>query len=310
MHEEQTTDAPADVASPSQVMRRFVQCMDDDDVRRELTDDCILSVLGRSIKGVSAVTGYVRTQLTGRYKHVGFRAASHCSEAQKSLIMERYARSFHVLRSRRKVAKPMPSSLHMRPESDDDEDGEPDAIQCPNQLVTPPRSSAHAQSPQLLHYIESSGVLEAAHEHDDGGIDLGESCQVRLMLGYRCSSLAYTNECAVEISLVIYEKLKPRSLQHPARIRTSSGVQRQSRMRSSRNVHTDDEGELPATRSVRRTLFTSADCEESEESLVRMLPEDSPAKPPPALTPRKRQHKTDPNVKSKRLTVLGGGMRF
>ncbi|XP_064556394.1 cell cycle negative regulator roughex [Drosophila montana] len=294
MHEEQTTDAPAIIASPSQVMRHFVQCMDDDDVRRELTDDCILSVLGRSIKGVAAVTGYVRTQLTARYRHVGFQAASHCSEARKSLLTDRYARSFQVLRSRPKASKPMPASLHMRPESDDDE---PDAGDCLNQLVTPPRSSAPAQNSQLLQYIESPGVLEADHEHDDGGIDLGESCQVTLTLGYR----VYNSECAVEICLVIYEKLKPRSLAHPARNRTS---------RSSRNVHTDDEGELPATRSVRRTLFTSAaDSEDPEESMVRTLPDVSPAKAPPALTPRKRQHKTDPNVKSKRLTVLGG-MRF
>ncbi|XP_023178605.1 cell cycle negative regulator roughex [Drosophila hydei] len=288
MHEEQTAECPV---LPSQLLRRFLQCMDDGQIRRELSDDCILSLLGRNVKGIGSVTSYLRTQIIGRFNHMDFLNAQRCTESEELLLKERFARSFQVLRSRLKEPKILPTSVHLRAESDEEEEQAAIAT-CTNQLITPPRASTPANSTELMDFITASGSLQASHKQNDGGIELGENCRVSLTLGYRCNSLVCINESSIDICLIVYEKLKPRT----------PGMQRHWRIRSPRNVLTDDESEVPAPRSVRRTLFSN-DCDEDS---VQSEIDDNPS----PLLPRKRQHKADSSMrKTKRSTVLGG-MRF
>ncbi|XP_034481454.1 cell cycle negative regulator roughex [Drosophila innubila] len=296
-------------ATPTKMMRRFVECVDEGDMRRELSEGCILNIFARCVKGVAAVSGFMRTQLTGRYKHLDFKNANLCDASQELILNNRYERSFQVLR-RRLNAKRSPGledvapGLHQRAESDDDADSAAKVTDL-KQLATPTKLSAESIK---LQYIESIGVLEA-HEHsvdDDGGISFESPCKVKLTLGYH----RIGDSLMPDICLVIYEKFSSRT-----RART---------WRSLRQVHTDDEeaGEVegereresgePATRSVRRALFSSgADCEESDDSIgcvnqsasVDNTPTPVPISTPnskPGLTPRKRLHKKDPHKNSKR----------
>ncbi|EDV95351.1 cell cycle negative regulator roughex [Drosophila grimshawi] len=304
--------------SASQVMRQFVQYISEDGIRRELADECILTLIGRTVKGASAVTSF----LTGRYKHVGFVDAHPCDAARVSLLKDRYARSFEVLRRHQREAKPniqLPHTLRPRAESiddpaaaDDDDDNDNNVVQSSisrvgaeivdqvnvdvsysEQLATPPRTRTH------LHYIESVGVIEPCHQADDGGgFDQStDALEVTLTLGYQhCSG-----EGSAEICLIVYKKFRPTARTTP----TATGhLRTHSRMRTTltHNVHTDDEGDVvPAPQTVRRTLFTSADSDDPDNDIAIVSLRSQ--------TPRKRYYKSPPDVKSKRLN-LGGGMRF
>ncbi|XP_017872019.1 PREDICTED: cell cycle negative regulator roughex [Drosophila arizonae] len=293
MHEEETAERPV---SSSQLFRRFLQCMEDGQIRRELSDDCILSFLGRCVKGAGPVSSYMRAQLVGRYNHMEFLDARQCNESEESALKERFRRSFQLLRSRFKQPEVLPTSMHLRAESDEEveEEEETASASCVKQLVTPPRSSAPADGIELMQCITASGSLQASHKHSDGGIELSENCKMSLTLGYRGNTLGHKDDTSSDICLIVYEKV---------RLRTPA-VQRHSRMRSARNVLTDDEGEVPAPRSVRRTLFSNTD--DCDEDAVQPAIDDSS----PLLLPRKRQHKGDSSArKTKRSNVLGG-MRF
>lgn len=271
--------------------------MEDGQIRRELSDDCILSFLGRTVKGAGPVSSYLRAQLVGRYNHMEFLDVRQCNESEESALKERFRRSFQMLRSRFKHPEVLPTSMHLRAESDEEVEEKEETANASfaKQLVTPPRSSAPADSIELMHCITASGSLHASHKHNDGGIEISENCQMSLTLGYRGNILAYEDDSSRDICLIVYEKV---------RLRTSA-VQRPSRMRSARNVLTDDEGEVPAPRSVRRTLFsnTSDDCD--EDTVQPAIDDHSPI-----LLPRKRQHEGDSSArKTKRSNVLGG-MRF
>lgn len=258
-------------ASQTQIMRQFVESVDDGNVCRELSEDCILNILGRCYRGFADVTGYMRTQIAGRYKHVNFENAGLCDSSQEVILNSRFGRSFELLRRRLKAKRnKVVSMLARKAESDDDSD---DVEKGSNQLATPPRSNLQVQDVQSLQYIQSIGLLEAHHEDDDGGISFENPCKVKLTLGYRCG------ESTTEICLVLYEKLNiPATTGTPGRPRT--------RYLRPGYVHTDDEGEEPAPRKVRRALFSTVDSDE-----------DSPK---PCLTPLKRQHKMEPSKNSKR----------
>lgn len=90
------------------------------DLRRELTEDCILNMFARCVKGVAAVTGYMRTQITGRFKHLDFNDASLCNTSQEMMLNNRYERSFQVLRRRLNVKRSpevfVPGRHHQRAE--------------------------------------------------------------------------------------------------------------------------------------------------------------------------------------------------
>ncbi|TDG43592.1 hypothetical protein AWZ03_009988 [Drosophila navojoa] len=290
MHEEETAEHPAS----SQLFRRFLQCMEDGQIRRELSDDCILSFPGRCLKGAGPVSSYLRAQLVGRYNHIEFLNARQCNESEESALKDRFRRSFQSQRDRFKAPEVLPTSMHLRAESDEEvEEEETASGSCANQLITPPRSCVSADTIEVMHCITASGSLQASHDHSDGGIELSENCQMSLTLGYRDTTLVDKDHTSTDICLIVYEKVNS----------MTPVVQRHSRMRRARNVLTDDEGEVPAPRSVRRTLFsnTSDDC---DEDAVQPAIDHSP------LLPRKRQHKGDSSTrKTKRLNVLGG-MRF
>ncbi|KAL7743049.1 hypothetical protein ACLKA6_005795 [Drosophila palustris] len=293
MEFERSTDAEAE-ASPSKLMRRFVECVDEGDVRRELAEDCILNIFARCVKGVAAVTGYMRTQITGRYKHLEFKNANVCDTTLQMTLSNRYGRSFEVLR-RRLNAKRSPGVVperNLRAESDDDADA--GNVTNPKQLATPTKP-ASSTTKASMQYIESIGVLEAAQQEDsdDGGMSIESPCKIKLTLGYRSTTS--------DICLIIYEKLPTTNRARPQTGRCLPG----------RHVHTDDEeGEEPAApRSVRRALFASdADCEATEESAKSIgsigsaLQSDADNSPnyKSVLTPRKRQHKKDPFKNLKR----------
>ncbi|KAH8415421.1 hypothetical protein KR222_011084 [Zaprionus bogoriensis] len=312
MHTITNTFCPS-AASPTQILRRLLECIESgDDLRRELADDCIVSVLARSTRGLSAVTSFVRTQISGRFRHVDFQDARTCDAVQVEYLKERFGHSLGALQKRIKAAKklncPAPGltragSVEELLKADAEQTGSPT-----NPFVTPPRSVLPSvpvgTGTDTIHYIESVGVLHPVDAAMDGGFWLGEPCQVKLTLGYRCEPPAYKGELVPEFCLIVYEKLKHRT-QTPS-------LQRQPRLRSPRRVHTDDEGDesapapaSSASRNVRRLLFAAADCDDLSGPDLDSIETPSRLAPPP----RKRAHKPDLNRNSKRANQ-GGRLRF
>lgn len=274
-------------------MRHFVECLEAGDLRRELAEDCMVSLFARSTKGLAAVMGFVRTQIAGRFKHLGFQEACVCDESHKKYLNDRFGHSLEMLRSRLKTQKKLTRSTTWlsRAESFEDIAANAEPVTPPNQLVTPPRSVISTTTDgntDAMHYIEAVGVLDPISDPVDGDFSLDDPYQVKLTLGYRGGPPTYKGELAIEFCLIVYEKYKNRA-------RTPS-LQRQQRLRSPRNVCTDDEGDEPAPRSVRRILFTSGDCEQVADL--------EPIVTPNLVLTRKRPHNNDSNVKSKRAVRL------
>lgn len=281
------------VASSTQIMRQFVECLEAGDIRRELAEDCMVNLFGRSTKGLAAVMGFVRTQIAGRFKHMGFLEACVCDASHVKYLNDRFGHSLEMLRSRLKTQKKVnrPTTWLSRAESVEDIAASAEPVTPPNHLVTPPRSvisTATDGNTEVMHYIEAVGVLEPVNDPVDGDFSLDDPCQVKLTLGYRSGPPTYKGELALEFCIIVYEKYKNRT--------HTPSLQRQQRLRSPRNVCTDDEGDEPAPRSVRRILFASGACEQVADL--------EPIISPNLVLTRKRPHNNDSNIKSKRAVRL------
>ncbi|KAH8409112.1 hypothetical protein KR009_007621, partial [Drosophila setifemur] len=267
--------------SPRDIILEFVAALDNGSVRSELADDCILNFFGRHVRGVSAVMGYVRSQLLGRFQHERFDEAQVVSEANELLLRERFARSFDQVRRRLLEQKEAERSttMHLRAESDDEEL----PSRYPVQLVTPPRPSSHPMD-QLL-FVEACGVLESLRDGNFfGGLDLGDSLQVHLTLGYRHIPLPISR--GVEVCLAVYERYPltmSRSTLVPPPTIEQLRAQRGRGSNARRNPQTDDEETeevIPPRRGVRRTLFAAGageDAEPPENLGVEQQQEQQPA---------------------------------
>lgn len=276
-------------------MRLFVDCVEAGDFSRELAEDCIVSLFARSTKGLAGVMGFMRTQIAGRFKHTGFEEARVCDASHENYLHDRFGHSLEKLRNRLKTQMQSqkkldrPTTWLSRAESVEDMTVNiADPVTPPNQLVTPPRSgipatATYVSNTEAMQYIEAIGVLEPV----TGPMD-DDPCQVKLTLGYRHGSTPHNGELDIEFCLIVYEKYKQtRSQQRQQRLRSPPG-----------NVYTDDEGDEPAPRSVRRILFRSADCEQVEDMEPIVTPSPKP------VLPRKRPHNDGPNRKSKRAVRL------
>ncbi|XP_030381012.1 cell cycle negative regulator roughex [Scaptodrosophila lebanonensis] len=334
MQSELTLDAVASSSRPEEstasthaIMQNYLQDVESGAIRSTLAPEVILNVFGRSVKGASSVTGFMRTQITNRYKHVGFDEATNCHQDVAAEMNSRFGRALHTVRRLReqKAREKMPSSLRLRADSDEEDLS---IIELSSRLATPPRNES-------LNYVEGIGRLEATHSNDDGGIDIGDSQPTRLTLGHRASPRSTTHE----ICLVVYEKVPPGSPVTGTRTSTSAGpaAARRQRPWPVGNEHTDDESvEAPETlirrqprSSVRRTLFTSTDLDQHNQPLsaepsvslsspLPILPPVDPLAipPPPAprpglgLTPRKRPHNENSPKRDPKRPSGRGGMRF
>ncbi|XP_017009007.2 cell cycle negative regulator roughex [Drosophila takahashii] len=318
--------------TPLEVVHEFVKGVDDGTVRRDLAEDCILNFYSRNVRGVRAITGFLRSQLTNRYQHAGFDEAAAPSIGDELLLQERFGRAFD--RERRRIYEQKEhewtTTLHLRPESDDEEVIE----QHPIAQITPPRPSSYAL--HSLKYVEAIGQLKRRGVLSYGGLDLGESCTVHLTLGYRTTQLPGSQVRGIEICLAVYDRgltsLKRSTLAAPPSARS---LPRRGNGRC--NPSTDDEGEdLPSPpssrRGVRRTLFTEENAEEEEdpdpnpavqqeqparqvetperpqEEVISTL--DSPRSSGSIYTPRKRQQPANGNEVAPKRTPGPQRMRF
>ncbi|XP_016976736.1 cell cycle negative regulator roughex [Drosophila rhopaloa] len=268
--------------TPLEVIHEFVAGVDNGTVRRDLAEDCILSFCSRNVRGDSAITGFLRTQVTNRYMHERFDEAAAPSIATEIILRERFGRSFDRARRRlyEQKERERSTTMHLRPESDDDEVVE---RMFPVLLVTPPRASSYAL--HTLKYVEAIGLLKSRshNTHSDGGLDLGESCTVHLTLGYRRTQLPGRNVRSIEICLVVYDR-GPTSLNRSSLLPQPSRIPARQRVIGRCNPTTDDEAEEappPTTRrGVRRTLFTEENTEEEEaEDEVSQVAQEQPPQP-------------------------------
>lgn len=265
-------------------MIQFVTSVDTGSVRSELAEDCIFSFFGRHVRGVNAIMGYVRTQLLGRFQHERFDRAQIVSQGHELILKERFGRSFDVVRRRiyEQKERERATTLHLRAESDDDEEV---PSRYPVQLVTPPRASSHSMD--QLTFVEACGVLESLRDSNfSGGLDLGDLVPMHLTLGYRLTPLVLGSLPAVEICLAIYEKyplkLNRSTLVPPPTVEEIFGIGRlRNTTLAPANPQTDDEGEeVPQakTLSVRRILFADGADEEGDEESDGNV-EDDPSEP-------------------------------
>ncbi|KAH8368428.1 hypothetical protein KR084_011434, partial [Drosophila pseudotakahashii] len=251
--------------TPLEVVHEFVKGVDDGTVRRDLAEDCILNFYSRNVRGIRAITAFLRSQLTNRYQHEGFDEAAPPSIGDELLLHERFGRAFD--RERRRIyeqkEREKTTTLHLRPDSDDEDVTE----QHPVAQITPPRPSSYALN--SLIYVEAIGQLNSRGELGYGGIELGESCAVHLTLGYRTTQLPGSRVRGIEICLAVYDRgltsLKRSTLVAPPSARS---IPRRGNARC--NPSTDDECDdtiSPPTsrRGVRRTLFTEESAEEEKE---------------------------------------------
>ncbi|KAH8387458.1 hypothetical protein KR093_007185, partial [Drosophila rubida] len=316
------------VATPSAIMHQYLECINDGDVKRTVTEDCILNLFARTVQGDVAVASYLRTQLSGRYKHTDFEMPSCCEPAHQEVLKTRYTRRFEN-HWKRKMTPIDDADVVAKPASDEDGNKDKDEYKdkagnedeaedkdkeeerhedkdgvkkkegAKQEQVTPPRPT---EVTSKLQYIESLGVLKSLYHNTDmdgdGGLDFGEYCQVRLVLGFRRAS-------APQLCLIIYEKLRPRSSRLPI------GV---SRPHSQRNVHTDDEGETPPRLNVRRTLFGPGDDDPDALDTSPLIDVELSRKKLRSLN-RKRQHAIDLQQQqqqkaTKYKTTVFNSMRF
>ncbi|SPP77759.1 cell cycle negative regulator roughex [Drosophila guanche] len=275
------THAPAQ-PSPSEIVQNFIVGVDTGLVRADLADDCILSLFGRHIRGVVAVTGFIRTQIFNRFKHIGFEEARPCTPSKEVAIKERFGRSFDRVRRRiheQKERERANADVGVRRLAVDDMEEDVDALpRSSPHLVTPPRPTRHVMD--MLQYIEARGVMEDVEGNsNDGGIQLGDSQHVLLTLGYRHTQTASLSLRDIEICLAVYEDYRTFPRQ---RARASAAI--------TSNPLTDDEAEEPAVsgllrghlRSVRRTLFARAESEEPEQNPLEDSAEPVPTEPSPS----------------------------
>ncbi|XP_017064098.1 cell cycle negative regulator roughex [Drosophila eugracilis] len=246
--------------TPLAVLHGFIKAVDDGTIRSELAEDCILNFYSRNVRGPKAITGFLRTQVTNRYQHEGFAEAAPPTIGTEILLAERFGRSFDRERRRIYEAKEQEKSttLHLRPESDDEEVSE----EFPISYITPPRASSYPMN--TLKFVESIGLLKSLGGPLFGGIDLGESCMVHLTLGYRSTNPAGRQMPAIEICLAVYDRGLT-SLNRSTLV-ASQPTSFLRRGGDRFNPTTDDEGDetsLPplSRRGVRRTLFTEENAE-------------------------------------------------
>ncbi|KAI8034046.1 cell cycle negative regulator roughex [Drosophila gunungcola] len=327
--------------TPLEVIHEFIAGVDNGTLRSDLAEDCLLNFCSRSVPGGPAATGFLRSQLTHRYRHDRFDVAAPSLPDFELSLFERFGRSFDRMRrrlydQRERVRAPTTTTsttsttLHLRPESGDDDDELPGERTLP---VTPPRPSSHGLS--TLKFLEAIGLLNSCSPNysRDGGVDLGEFCTVHLVLGYRHVQMPARHVRDIEICLVVYE-CYPVDILSP----TARPPLRQ-RANGRCNPTTDDEAEgappPPAPtrrrmRGVRRTLFgeerreedvggrqltqeqsarTAEDApqEVEEEEIVFTLSEIGSSH---ILTPRKRHQTTSGNEMTPKKTTGQKRLRF
>nr|AAL29208.1 RUX [Drosophila teissieri] len=269
--------------TPLEVIHEFVKGVGDGTVRRDLAEDCILSYYSRNVRGAKAITGFLRTQLTTRYKHERFEEAARVAKGDELLLQARFGRSFDAARRRIYEEKERvgATTLHLHAESDDEGMHE----EFSTSLITPPRPSSYNLN--ALKYVESCGLLNRRDEHVYGGLDLGESCAVHLTLGYRRTQLPGGQVSGFEICLAVYDRglttLNRSTLTAPP-----FGISFPRRANARCNPSTDDEADAeedspPPTsrRGVRRTLFTEENTQEEEDRDPDPIPEVEQEQPAP-----------------------------
>ncbi|XP_016931678.2 cell cycle negative regulator roughex [Drosophila suzukii] len=253
--------------TPLEVVHEFIRGVDDGTIRRDLAEDCILNFYSRNVRGAKDITGFMRTQVTRRYKHEAFDEAACPSVGDEVLLQERFSRSFDRERRRiyeQKERDKTTTNLHLRAESDD-ESGPPE---FPMFLITPPRPSSYPMD--SLKYVEAVGRLRK-RDNGYGGMDLGESSAVHLTLGYRSTQLPGSRMRGIEICLAVYDRGLRGSLNRSTLEAPPTAISIQRRGNARHNPSTDDEADdaLPpptSRRWVRRTLFTEENAEEEDEA--------------------------------------------
>ncbi|XP_037724743.1 cell cycle negative regulator roughex [Drosophila subpulchrella] len=253
--------------TPLEVVHEFIRGVEDGTVRRDLAEDCILNFYSRNVRGAKDISGFLRTQVTRRYKHEGFDEAACPSIGDEVLLQERFGRSFDRERRRiyeQKERDKTTTNLHLRAESD--EESGPHAFRM--SLITPPRPSSYPMD--SLKYVEAVGRLRK-RDNCYGGMELGESSAVHLTLGYRMTQLASSRVRGIEICLAVYDRGLRGSLNRSTLEAPPTAISIQRRGNARHNPSTDDEADdalSPPTsrRGVRRTLFTEENAEDEEEA--------------------------------------------
>ncbi|XP_001354846.3 cell cycle negative regulator roughex [Drosophila pseudoobscura] len=266
--------------SASEIVQNFIVGVDTGLVRADLADDCMLSLFGRQIRGVVAVTGFIRTQIFNRFKHIGFEDARPCTPSKEVFIKEWFGPTFERVRRRMHEQKERERAISegRRIAVGDSEGEEEVQSRSSPHLATPPRPAIRPAM-DMLQYVEARGVMEDVEgNRNDGGIQLYDTQHVLLTLGYRQTATASISLRDIEVCLAIYEDYRPFPRQ---RQRGSVAI--------SSNPLTDDEAEEPASshplshlRSVRRTLFARAESEEPEQNPLEDSVEPVPVEPSPS----------------------------
>jgi len=76
--------------TPLEVVHEFIRGVDDGTIRRDLAEDCILNFYSRNVRGAKDITGFMRTQVTRRYKHEAFDEAASPSIGDEVLLQDIY----------------------------------------------------------------------------------------------------------------------------------------------------------------------------------------------------------------------------
>ncbi|KAH8338066.1 hypothetical protein KR059_004808, partial [Drosophila kikkawai] len=253
-----------DEITPLEVVQEFVAAANSGSIGRELADDCVISFFGRHSRGSAVSAGYFRVFISSRYQHEGFEKATFVSPAKVENLKLRFMRSFSWARRRmveeQKVQKVQQraTSLHLRAESDD-EDEQPPPSRCTAELVTPPRPVS--QGLDQVKFVAAKGVLKSlSADYSDNDLDFGHTRTIRLTLGYRQVPLAFGQGRHIDICLAVYEKYSSASSSSVAVPRRGSAARC--------NPPTDDEAEDDSDHrnGARRTLFAEADNEDNAEA--------------------------------------------
>ncbi|KAH8265785.1 hypothetical protein KR038_000419, partial [Drosophila bunnanda] len=255
--------------TPLEVVEEFVAAANSGNIGRELSDDCVLSFFGRPRSGATKSASFFRLFISGVYQHEGFEEANFVSPTKAEMLKVRFMRCFSWARQRiveeRKVRK-RASSLHLRAESDDEDEQLPS--RCRAQLVTPQRPASNDLD--KVKFVEANGVLKSlSTDHSETGLGFGNTRTVHLTLGYRQLPLAFGNKRHIDICLAVYEKHAVATSSVPVPRRGSA---------ASCNPPTDDEADDDSCtrRGVRRALFVELASEEEPEALRVEKQRDEP----------------------------------
>ncbi|XP_017156423.1 cell cycle negative regulator roughex [Drosophila miranda] len=251
--------------SARDIVQNFIDGVDTGYVRADLADDCILSLFGSQIRGVVAVTGFLRTQIWNRFKHIGFEEARPCTLSKEVFIKEWYGPAFERVRRRMHEQKERARAIsdgRRIAVADSDVEEEVLSPSSPH-LATPPRPAVRP-AVDMLQYVEARGVMENVEGNRyDGGIQLYNTQHVLLTLGYRQTATANISLRDIEVCLAIYENY-----------RTFPRQRQRGSVAISTNPLSDDEAEEAASyhpashmSSVRRILFAGAESGEPEDSV-------------------------------------------